>query len=171
MPPKRQLVKVKVSPEFLKTLPVFATPKAKRVKKIADDKKNDKAGDGKNLSPGPNDESASSRINTGMKEMSTAGLTVHSVNANFALDKSGRPAKKWVRGSRQFKTFSGFKVKVKTWKHKGEPRAEKDKTEAKAEAKAEAPKQEDTLESLPKHEHEEVDVGLETPSEATAITA
>lgn len=151
MPPKRQLVKLKVSPEFLKTLPVFATPKAKRVKKITEDKKNEK--NDKNLLPGPHDDN--SKVNSGMKELSTAGLTVHSVNANFALDKSGRPAKKWVRGSRQFKTFSGFKVKLKTWRHKSEKE------------KHDAPKEETPQDSLPKQE----EVGLETPSEATAITA
>ncbi|PVH18113.1 uncharacterized protein CXQ87_001030 [Candidozyma duobushaemuli] len=151
MPPKRQLVKLKVSPEFLKTLPVFATPKAKRVKKIAEDKKNEK--NDKTSSPGPHDDN--SKVNSGMKELSTAGLTVHSVNANFALDKSGRPAKKWVRGSRQFKTFSGFKVKLKTWRHKSERE------------KHDPPKEETPQDSLPKQE----EVGSETPSEATAITA
>lgn len=164
MPPKRQLVKLKVSPEFLKTLPVFATPKAKRVKKVAEDKKSDKAGDGKHLSPGL-DEPANARINTGLKELSTAGLTVHSVNANFALDKSGRPAKRWVRGTRQFKTFSGFKVKIKTWKHKSE-RGEKEKTE-KTESKDGSPVIEPPLNSLPKQEG----MNLVTSSEPSAITA
>lgn len=164
MPPKRQLVKLKVSPEFLKTLPVFATPKAKRVKKVAEEKKSDKAGDGKHLSPGL-DEPASARINTGLKELSTAGLTVHSVNANFALDKSGRPAKRWVRGTRQFKTFSGFKVKIKTWKNKSE-RGEKEKTE-KTESKDGSPVIEPPLNSLPKQE----DMNLVTSSEPSAITA
>lgn len=151
MPPKRQLVKLKLPSEFLKTLPVFATPKVKRVKKIVEDKKNDKSD--KTLLPGPHDDN--SKVNSGLKELSTAGLTVHSVNANFALDKSGRPAKKWVRGSTQFKTFSGFKVKLKTWKHKSEKE------------KPEAPKEETPQDSLPKQE----EAGLETPSEATAITA
>lgn len=156
MAPKKQLVKLKLPPDFLKTLPVFATPKIKRVKKIAEEKKNDKAD--KNISPAPHEDPL--KINTGSKELSTAGLTVHSVNANFALDKSGRPAKKWVRGTRQFKTFSGFKVKIKTWKHKNE-RPEKEKPAV----KAEAPQEESGDTIVQKQE----DLGLEAPSEASAI--
>lgn len=123
-PKKLYLVKLKLEAEFLKTLPVFAPPKPKRVKKIAgDDKKagagsSSSAGASKGTSPAPSEEPASHRINTGPKELSTAGLTVNSVNQT--LDKSGVPCKKWVRTQRQFKTFSGFKVKFKSWKHKPE---------------------------------------------------
>lgn len=124
MAPKKHLVKLKVQPEFLKTLPVFTPPKPKRVKKVTgEDKKAAgsavaSASGSKGTSPVPIEEPASHRINTGPKEMSTAGLTVNSVNQT--LDKSGVPCKKWVRTTRQFKTFSGFKVKIKTWKHKPE---------------------------------------------------
>lgn len=124
MAPKKHLVTLKVQTEFLKTLPAIAPPKPKRVKKVAaEDKKgaagtNGSASVSKGTSPALNEEPASHRINTGPKEMSTAGLTVNSVNQT--LDKSGTPCKKWGRTTRQFKTFSGFKVKIKTWRHKPE---------------------------------------------------
>ncbi|ODV69525.1 DUF1711-domain-containing protein [Hyphopichia burtonii NRRL Y-1933] len=51
------------------------------------------------------------KINSGVKEMSTAGLTMNSANSSsYALDKSGTGVRKWKKGPRQFKTFSGFKV-------------------------------------------------------------
>ncbi|SGZ53775.1 CIC11C00000003822 [Sungouiella intermedia] len=121
MAPKKHLVKLHLQPDFLRTLPVFTVPKAKRVKKVAGDEKkstaNSSVAASKGLSPAP-EEPVSHRINTGPKEMSTAGLTVNSVSQT--LDKSGAPCKKWVRTTRQFKTFSGFKVKLKAWKQKPE---------------------------------------------------
>lgn len=118
MAAKKQLVKLKLQLEFLKTLPAFTPPKPKRVKKVGEDKKN---GNGalsasKGTSPAPNEEAHSHRTTSAHKEMSTAGLTVNSVNQ--ILDKSGTPCKKWVRSTQQFKTFSGFQVKLKSWKHK-----------------------------------------------------
>lgn len=124
MATKKHLVKLKLLLEFLKTLPVFAPPKPKRVKKVAaEDKKSSSTGpDGhKGSSPAPDDTPAP-KINTGPKEMSTAGLTVN--NINQALDKSGAPSKKWVRTTRQFKSFSGFKTKIKTWKQMPEAKRE-----------------------------------------------
>lgn len=123
-PKKTHLVKLKLEPEFLKTLPVFTPPKPKRVKKVAGDEKKTTPGNpssvsaSKGTSPAPSEEPLSHRINTGPKELSTAGLTVNSVNQT--LDKSGVPCKKWVRTQRQFKTFSGFKIKIKSWKHKAD---------------------------------------------------
>lgn len=128
---RKHPVKLKIPLDFLKTLPAFATPKAKKPK--AGEKK-----DPGSPSGGP-EESAlpSSKINTGAKDLSTAGLTIHPVNATFALDKSGKPCKKWTRGSRQFKTFSGFKVKVRTWKQKHEKVKEPELDETPAVAVAE----------------------------------
>lgn len=130
MAPKKHLVKLQLQPEFLKTLPAFTAPKPKRVKKVAgDDKKSGNSSStsgSKGSSPAP-EEPASHRINTGPKETSTAGLTVNSVNQT--LDKSGAPCKKWVRTTRQFKTFSGFKVKLKTWKQKPQDKVKTEKTE------------------------------------------
>lgn len=120
MATKKHLVKLKLLSEFLRTLPVFATPKPKRVKKVAaDDKKSSNTGsDGhRGSSPAPEDTTAP-KINSGPKEMSTAGLAVN--NVSHILDKSGTPSKKWVRTVRQFKSFSGFKTKIKTWKQKPE---------------------------------------------------
>lgn len=124
MATKKHLVKLKLLSEFLKSLPAFAPPKPKRVKKVAgEDKKSSANGlDGhKGSSPAP-DDTPSSKINAGPKEMSTAGLTVN--NVNQVLDKSGTPSKKWVRTTRQFKSFSGFKTKIKTWKQKPDPKKE-----------------------------------------------
>lgn len=124
MATKKHLVKLKLLSDFLKSLPVFAPPKPKRVKKVAaDDKKASSAGpDGhKGSSPAPDDTPAA-KINTGPKEMSTAGLTVNTVNQ--ILDKSGNPSKRWVRTTRQFKSFSGFKSKIKTWKQKPDAKKE-----------------------------------------------
>lgn len=117
MATKKHLVKLTLPSEFLKTLPVFTPPKTKRVKKVAsDDKKASNGSDHKGSSPAPGEENLTPKINTGPKELSTAGLTVSSVT--HSLDKSGAPSKKWVRTTRQFKSFSGFKTKIKTWKQK-----------------------------------------------------
>lgn len=121
MAPKKFVVKLKVQGEFLKTLPSFAPPKPKRVKKIAaEDKKpstTTSTSGSKASSPAPEEAPTNpSKINTGVKEMSTAGLTVHSINLQYALDKSGAPCNKWGRSTRQIKSFSGFQVKFKTWK-------------------------------------------------------
>lgn len=117
MAPKKCLVKLKVQGEFLKSLPTFASPKPKRVKKIATDEKkpspSSTSSASKASSPAPED--APPKINTGPKELSTAGLTIHSINPQYTLDRSGKPCKKWVRSQRLFKSFSGFKVLLKSW--------------------------------------------------------
>ncbi|OBA20705.1 hypothetical protein METBIDRAFT_43682 [Metschnikowia bicuspidata var. bicuspidata NRRL YB-4993] len=110
---KKYNVKVRLPTSYLETLPVFATPKPKsRAKKLsAEDKKN--AGS-PGSSPAPADDVPAARINTGPKELSTAGLTVNTVTQT--LDKSGRPCRKWKKGPREFKTFTGFKVGLSVWK-------------------------------------------------------
>lgn len=137
MAPKKHFVKLQLQPDFLRTLPTFTAPKPKRVKKVAGEDKKTAAGTSasasKGSSPAP-EEPASHRINTGPKEMSTAGLTVNSVSQT--LDKSGVPCKKWVRTTRQFKTFSGFKVKVKAWKHKPEEKVKAEQTDGPATVEA-----------------------------------
>lgn len=114
---KKYLAKIKLPPAFLKTLPAFSPPAKLRVKKLADTKSGLSS---KLSSPTPGDETpvnpltshtqANARINSGMKELSTAGLTMNNINSTYALDKSGRPCRRWVRRPRQFKTFTGFKV-------------------------------------------------------------
>ncbi|GEQ67687.1 hypothetical protein JCM33374_g1352 [Metschnikowia sp. JCM 33374] len=115
-PPRKYNVKLKLPPSFLETLPVFATPTPKsksRAKKLsAEDKR---AGTPPGSSPAPPEESVSvGKINTGPKELSTAGLTVNTVTQ--ALDKSGKPCRRWKKAPMQFKTFSGFKIELGTWK-------------------------------------------------------
>lgn len=139
--PRRHWVKLKAPSSFLKTLPHFPTPISKtRQKKItAEEKKT--AGGGtspapkkvtkntsktvsKVSSPAPsNNQEASNvnnfKINSGLKELSTSGLTMNSINSeHYLLDKSGNPTKKWVKKPAQFKTFSGFKIKYVTWRQK-----------------------------------------------------
>ncbi|CAK9438684.1 uncharacterized protein LODBEIA_P29080 [Lodderomyces beijingensis] len=50
------------------------------------------------------------KINAGLKESSTSGLTMNNVNSLYSLDKSGKPCRRWVKRPRSFKTFTGFKI-------------------------------------------------------------
>lgn len=135
---KKHWVKLSLPKSFLENLPDFPPPVSKsRQKKgpVNDDKKTGmqatSKGSGKNaskngsksvskgLSPAPTGEISSAKINTGPKEMSTAGLTVNSASSEkYALDKTSRVSKKWVKRQAQFKTFTGFKIKYVTWKQK-----------------------------------------------------
>jgi hypothetical protein len=129
-PPRRYWVKLSVSKDYLATLPHFPTPISKsRLKKLAaEDKKNgggssmgskhssptaSEAGTEKPSAASSNSASLSQfKINSGLKESSTSGLTMNSITSGlYTLDKSGFPCKKWVKKPRTFKTFSGFKVK------------------------------------------------------------
>lgn len=111
MAPKKYLVKLKVQPAYLKTLPAFVLPKPKsRAKKLAETRPSggSLATTLKAALPAPHDEPKH-------KEMSTAGLTVNLINLHYTLDKSGRPCKRWVRATREFKTFSGFTISTQRW--------------------------------------------------------
>lgn len=124
--PKRYWVKVNVPSKILATLPKFETPVSKsRLKKLAAEGKKTQAGAGasgalasangsKTASPQP-EAGLNYKINSGLKEMSTSGLTMNSVAGNYPLDKSGKPVSKWTKGPYSFKTFSGFKVHYKGW--------------------------------------------------------
>jgi hypothetical protein len=146
-PPKRYWVKIKVPTEFLAKLPHFPTPISKtRLKKIAAEEKKSTGTQGTPSSKGSsptaseivsekpsaaaNQQSLSQfKINSGFKESSTSGLTMNPVSTgHVSLDKSSR-AKKWVKKPRQFKTFSGFKVKYVTYKHIDTIKKEKVKQE------------------------------------------
>lgn len=115
MPPKRYPVKLKVNNKFLSTLPVFEPPVPKsRVKRLIDKKlpNTTSVGSSKTSSPQPEN-----RINSGLKESSTSGLTMNSSGLN-PLDKSGKPANKWHKRPVQFKTFTGYKIKYSNWRQK-----------------------------------------------------
>ncbi|CAH6718323.1 hypothetical protein CLIB1444_01S04192 [[Candida] jaroonii] len=133
-PPRKHWVKLKVPKEFLEKIPRFTLPPPKtRVRKVAAEKKNgsDSNSNSKTSSPQPE---MNYRINSGLKETSTSGLTMNSISGTYTLDKSGKPVNKFVKRPRQFKTFSGFKVKYVTWKVKKE-REKKEKKEDKKEVK------------------------------------
>ena len=153
---KRLWVKLSVPSTFLSTLPEFAHTKS-RVRKVAtDDRKSLPApslNPSKGSSPAPSiSESTTNnssttlntlnqpaisnfKINSGLKESSTSGLVMNSIsNGLYALDKSGKPCKKWVKKPTQFKTFSGFKVKYISWKHKNPEKSQKSKTKEEAKA-------------------------------------
>ncbi|KAI3402441.2 hypothetical protein KGF56_004849 [Candida oxycetoniae] len=62
------------------------------------------------------------KINAGLKESSTSGLTMNSINsALYTLDKSGKPCKRWVKKTKSFKTFTGFKMKYTVYEPKPAP--------------------------------------------------
>ncbi|KAI5966483.1 uncharacterized protein KGF55_000792 [Candida pseudojiufengensis] len=134
---KRLWIKLKLPSKFLGTLPKFEPFVSKsRLKKIAQEERRIAAGlqsstnsqksspapDGGSVTPAPNASTSGGggsgsggisqyKINVGLKESSTAGLAMNSINsALYALDKSGKPCKKWVKKQKQFKTFTGFKV-------------------------------------------------------------
>lgn len=110
MAPKKQSVTLQLPLEFLATLPAF-TAKPKPKPKAEPKKVPPKKPDAYASSPAP--EENQGRVNTGPKDLSTAGLTVNSVTQT--LDRSGKPCRAWTRGNLQFKAFSGFKVTVKRW--------------------------------------------------------
>lgn len=134
-PPKRYWVKINMSQKFLKTLPEFLPPISKsRLKKIAAEERKAasssiaSAAGSKVSSPAPENgtsannasSSGNPKINSGMKESSTSGLVVNSINNSYSLDKSGKPCRKWIKKPREFKTFSGFKVEYISWRHEQE---------------------------------------------------
>lgn len=136
-PPRRYWVKISVNKEFLSKLPHFPTPVSKtRLKKLAAEEKKNGATSTGNSSPTESDQGGEKggsttaasatqlsqfKINSGLKESSTSGLTMNSINSGlYTLDKSGSPCKKWVKKPKSFKTFSGFKVKYVSYVHKDE---------------------------------------------------
>lgn len=107
------VVKLKVRLEFLETLPAFTPAKVKRVKKIAtEDKKSTTGSSLASRGSTPGSDNLPQR--TAPKDYTTSGLMMNSLNQ--LLDRSGNPAKKWVRSPRKWKTFSGFKLEVKGWR-------------------------------------------------------
>ncbi|EGW34798.1 uncharacterized protein SPAPADRAFT_57870 [Spathaspora passalidarum NRRL Y-27907] len=157
-PPKRYWVKLKVPASTLSKLPDFPTPISKsRLKKIAAEERR-AGGHSHSLSPSerssPAPEETASRINPaslnnlvpgggsnstsgaisqfkinqGLKESSTSGLTMNSITSGlYALDKSGKPVRKWIKKPREFKTFSGFKVRYVSYQHKDGKKEKKEK--------------------------------------------
>ncbi|KAL6453822.1 hypothetical protein SBY92_005397 [Candida maltosa Xu316] len=122
-PPKRHWVKLKLSSKFLGTLPEFPTYISKsRLKKLAQEERRSGStsiNTSQRSSPVPeggaaattNTSSGPTIINMGLKEGSTSGLTMNSIaSGQYALDKSGKSCKRWIKKPRQFKTFTGFKV-------------------------------------------------------------
>lgn len=136
-PPRRYWVKINAPKDFLATLPHFPTPVSKtRLKKLAAEEKKIGAANTANSSPTESESGVDKpgyanstaapqlsqfKINSGLKESSTSGLTMNSINSGlYTLDKSGSPCKKWVKKPKSFKTFSGFKVKYISYVHKDE---------------------------------------------------
>lgn len=147
-PPKRYWAKIKLPTEYLKTLPNFPTPVSKsRLKKIAaEERKAQSEGSPtptattpKLASPTPSVEVASTIETTPAapepapkKEPATSS----SLHSNYVLDKTGGTCKKWKKRPRQFKTFSGFKVKYRAY-GVVESEAKDEKKETKEEIKQE----------------------------------
>lgn len=148
---------LKVPSSFLGSLPKFSPAKS-RVKKIAvklapHSTSTSKAGsptpnipDGYDRDATPSENAAAAatisnfKINSGVKEMSTAGLTMKSIAPDkYLLDKSGKPCKRWTKKPRTFKTFSGFKVTQLMWKGDVVKDKAKDKKKKEETVKKEAP--------------------------------
>lgn len=73
---------------------------------------------------GANSVMSAFKINLGPKESSTSGLTMNSiVSGAYTLDKTGAPCRRWVKKPTTFKTFSGFKMRIVSYK----PRVERKK--------------------------------------------
>lgn len=159
MPSKRYMTTLKVPSSFLGSLPKFSPAKS-RVKKIAvklapNSTSTSKAGsptpnipDGYDRDATPSENAASGpaisnfKINSGVKEMSTAGLTMKSIAPDkYVLDKSGKPCKRWTKKPRTFKTFSGFKVTQKLWRGEVVKEKTKDKKKKEEAVKQEPPKE------------------------------
>ena len=127
-PPKRFWARLKLSPKFLGTLPEFPAYISKsRLKKLAQEERRSGTTSMNTLqrsSPAPEGGASTTgttisnyKVNVGLKEGSTSGLTINSITSGqYSLDKSGRPAKRWVKKPRLFKTFTGFKVTCVTYK-------------------------------------------------------
>lgn len=100
-PKKHHVVKLSLPTTFLETLPRFRASSTST------------GNSSKISSPTPDAHVtlSSAKINSGIKELSTAGLSLNNLsNGHNNLDKSGKPCKKWHKQPRKFKTFSGFKV-------------------------------------------------------------
>ncbi|KAK6869041.1 hypothetical protein K6H10_005290 [Candida tropicalis] len=154
-PPKRFWARLKLSPKFLGTLPEFPTYMSKsRLKRLAQEERRSASaslngsqrsspapeggnGNGSNYNNnngGGNNNGGSTisnyKVNMDLKEGSTSGLTMNSITSGqYALDKSGKPCKRWVKKPRQFKSFTGFKVTYVAF----EPKDAVDKQETKQE--------------------------------------
>lgn len=128
---KKHLVHLKVPSAFLATLPAIPQPQSKqKAKKTAADASTTAATtasavDGARLatvslrsSPVPKEEPRSNGLP--VKQSSTAAIT-NKPSLEFQTSRNGNQAKKWGRSTRQFKTFTGFKVSVKNWVHKDSP--------------------------------------------------
>lgn len=171
-PPKRYWVKLKISSKYLSTLPKYEPPVLKsRLKKIAAEEKKLQTTTGSPSGPGNGSSKTSSpqpdsnlnyKINSGLKEMSTSGLTMNPVTGNYPLDKTGKPATKWIKRSYQFKTFSGFKVRYQSWA----PKDGKHQQQAKLDLKQSIPEQSEPNLSP---QNSQSEVPLEPPSELDAI--
>ncbi|KAI5949656.1 hypothetical protein CANMA_005463 [Candida margitis] len=138
---RRLWVKLRLSSKYLATLPKFDPYVSKsRLKKIAQEEKkgispsisnsqrSSPAPEGTGT-PGPSNNANSTgasgsgisqyKINVGLKGDSTSGLTMNSINpALYVLDKSGKPCRRWVKKQKQFKSFTGFKMKYTAYEGK-----------------------------------------------------
>lgn len=143
-PPKRFWARLKLSPKFLGTLPEFPAYISKsRLKKLAQEERRSGTTSMTTLqrsSPAPEGGASAIgptisnyKVNVGLKEGSTSGLTINSITSGqYSLDKSGKPAKRWVKKPRLFKTFTGFKVTCVSFKPEHGPETkETQKTEEK----------------------------------------
>lgn len=113
------MVKLRLSKEFLKTLPHIPSQKT-RLRRLAAERAAAaaaaNASQGKQSTPiggGDQDKTTLSnfKINLGLKGDSTAGLVMNTVTTTL-LDKTGRPCRKWVKRPRPIKLFSGFKLSI-----------------------------------------------------------
>lgn len=118
-PTRQRMVKLKVPPKFLNTLPSFLI---KALNSMVDIEVN--------ISPGvlgTTGASGAIKTNLGLKESSNSGLSINSVaNGTYSLDKTSH-CRKWVKKPATFKTFSGFRMRILSWK----PRVERKKQEKK----------------------------------------
>ncbi|RKP32168.1 hypothetical protein METBISCDRAFT_25918 [Metschnikowia bicuspidata] len=107
---KRYPVQLKVPTSFLTTLPEFPTPPSKlRSKKAADDPKLAAS------AAAPPKEPAKDQHSPVKETPSASSHTQEPQSSHFTPPVN--PAKKWGRSTRQFKTFTGYKVQVKNWVH------------------------------------------------------
>ena len=132
---RRLWVKLKLSSKHLANFPRFDAPVPKSIlKRITQDERKGVSPSISSLqrsspapegtgTPGPSNNSNSTggaggsgisqyKINVGLKGDSTSGLTMNSINpALYVLDNSGKPCRRWVKKQKQFKSFTGFKMK------------------------------------------------------------
>ena len=132
---RRLWVKLKLSSKHLARFPRFDAPVPKSIlKRITHDERKDASPSISSLqrsspapdgtgTPGPSNNTNSTggaggsgisqyKINVGLKGDSTSGLTMNSINpALYVLDKSGKPCRRWIKKQKQFKSFTGFKMK------------------------------------------------------------